>query len=481
VRRATDHRKPLTVRGDGLSAALVTHVPSTIAVGRGTSLVLAGHCRHAARRIRALEIGVGPWRSPVIAHTGSPRALPARDHWWGRVAIPAIDDLTTAPIELRAKLSGGASAAIRVGEVELLPGLPYSPIPAQEGPDSAHEPLIAICMATWNPRLDLLRRQVETIRAQTHTNWICLVVDDGSDRVDEAALRRMLDEDERFVLRRFADRLGFYRNFERALALTPRAAEFVALCDQDDAWEPDKLATLVGAFGPNTTLAYSDMRLVSDAGKVLSPTFWNLRETNYTDLRRLLLANTITGAATMLRRDLLDDAVPFPPRFGALFHDHWLGAVALAVGEVAYVDRPLFDYVQHGDATLGHAQANFGATRPRSWWLRWLRLIPSVAAGQRIPSFYTRVYLPAVQIAAIIRQRCGSRLPPARLALLREFEEGRGSLAATLARTAFRPGLRRTATLGRERSFLAALVWEATAKLRGRVGIGTLPRDGDWS
>ena len=395
--------------------------------------------------------------------------------------IPEIDEVTTAPIELRAHLSGGASAALSVGEVELLPDLPYSPIQAPDGPDSAHEPLVAICMATWNPRLDLLRRQVETIRTQTHANWICLVVDDGSDRIDAGAVGRLLDEDERFVLHRFPDRLGFYRNFERALALAPREAEFVALCDQDDAWEPDKLATLVGAFGSDTTLAYSDMRLVSEAGEVLSPTYWNLRETNYTDLRRLLLANTITGAASMVRRDLLEDALPFPPRFGALFHDHWLGAVALAVGEVAYVDRPLFDYVQHGDATLGHAQANFGATRPRGWWLRWLKLFPSVAAGRRIPSFYTRVYLPAVLIATIIRQRCGSRIPPDRLSVLREFEEGRWSLAAELARTAFRPGLRRTATLGRERSFLAALAWQATAKVRGRLGIGTLPRDGDWS
>ena len=30
------------------------------------------------------------------------------------------------------------------------------------------------------------------------------------------------------------------------------------------------------------------------------------------------------------------------------------------MGEVAYVDRPLYDYVQHGDAALGHAQANAG-------------------------------------------------------------------------------------------------------------------------
>ena len=33
----------------------------------------------------------------------------------------------------------------------------------------------------------------------------------------------------------------------------------------------------------------------------------------------------------------------------------------MARGDIAYVDRPLYDYVQHGDAALGHQRANQGA------------------------------------------------------------------------------------------------------------------------
>ena len=33
-------------------------------------------------------------------------------------------------------------------------------------------------------------------------------------------------------------------------------------------------------------------------------------------------------------------------------------ATALALGEIRFVERPLYDYVQHGHATLGHAAAN---------------------------------------------------------------------------------------------------------------------------
>ena len=44
-------------------------------------------------------------------------------------------------------------------------------------------------------------------------------------------------------------------------------------------------------------------------------------------------------------------AAPDAP--GVPFHDHWLGLVAMASGDVAYVDRPLYDYVQHPGAVFG--------------------------------------------------------------------------------------------------------------------------------
>ncbi len=38
--------------------------------------------------------------------------------------------------------------------------------------------------------------------------------------------------------------------------------------------------------------------------------------------------------------------LPFPATQAAM-HDHWVAMVAMSLGEVAYVDRPLYDYVQH--------------------------------------------------------------------------------------------------------------------------------------
>src|SRR5205807_10656118 len=40
------------------------------------------------------------------------------------------------------------------------------------------------------------------------------------------------------------------------------------------------------------------------------------------------------------------------------FHDHWIGLVALGLDRIEFLPQPLYDYVQHGGASLGHERAN---------------------------------------------------------------------------------------------------------------------------
>ena len=60
-----------------------------------------------------------------------------------------------------------------------------------------------------------------------------------------------------------------------------------------------KLATLIGAFETGIELVYSDMRIVGDDGREISPTYWQQRKNYYEELQLMLLANTVTGAASM--------------------------------------------------------------------------------------------------------------------------------------------------------------------------------------
>lgn len=326
---------------------------------------------------------------------------------------------------------------------------------------------IAICMATYEPNPDLLRVQLDSIRAQSGVEWRCFISDDASGPEAFAALEAEIAGDERFVLSRSERRLGFYRNFERALGMVPDDYDLVALSDQDDSWYPDKLARLSAALG-SANMVYSDQRVVSTSGEVIASTYWTDRRNNHTDLLSLLIANTVTGAASLFRRDLLDLALPFPEVPGEQYHDHWLALVALATGDLAYLDEPLYDYVQHSGAVLGHDEANAG---DRARAIRE-RLDPRQARAtiSGWASAYFDVYLRLQALAQTLLGRCGSMSARKRRTLERFVATNKDPFGPVrLWLRSLRPLVGRDETFGVERVLARAVLYRHLAAVKRRL------------
>lgn len=471
-------------------------LPESVGADGATAVFVPGWCVSPAGAIASLSVVVDGVPQPADAH-GMPRldvlrALHPRldpyalegverdeasadDPWlegyrsgfWATVALEARASGAFA-LDLRAELQDGQVAIAPLGTIAVEPA--PEPVQLPAGVATGPEPLVAVCMATYEPREALLRRQVDSLRAQTHARWVCVISDDCSSDEGVATIARVVGDDPRFVLSRSPKRLGFYRNFERALALAPREAPLLALADQDDAWYPEKLAVLAGALG-DAQLVYSDARVVREDGTELAPTYWSARQNNHADLLSLLVANAVTGAASLLRRELLDDALPFPPAQFAHFHDHWLALVALARGEIAYVDRPLYDYVQHGEASLGHAAANrLTSLRARVAGLRSGGLHARVALW-RMHFFVDVARL--TQVATVLRLRVGDRMAPSKRRALDRFTGADSSsvaLASLWARGARELVRSRPETLGAEWMLAHAFTWRralgATARPR---------------
>jgi glycosyltransferase involved in cell wall biosynthesis len=328
--------------------------------------------------------------------------------------------------------------------------------------------LIAICMATFNPDLELFRAQIESIRAQTDRDWVCLISDDCSEAELFDAIIATVDGDERFIVSRADEHLGFYRNFERALRMVPVEAELIALSDHDDRWYPDKLAALRAAIG-NAELAYSDLRRVDAAGRVRAETLWQGRRNNRTNLASLLISNSIVGASCLLRRRVIEQALPFPSGPGWDFHDHWLALVAIALGDVAYVDRPLYDYVQHPGAVLGRV-----ASKEQSQEIGGLRGWLGRRRGflRRWRSAYFNLYLQRAFLAQVLLARCGSRLSRRKRRAL-ELTIGAGSSPLAFGWLATRPArevVGRNETLRLEAVLARGIVWRHLVALRSWRG-----------
>lgn len=347
-----------------LAYGLDSPLPRELYLGNGTVLPLRGWCYSQDARLQSLEVLVGDVVTPVPNHSWGRTDVfveqcPAYDRS-GNSLLSGFECVLSFPeamadreeeVTLRATLQNGQTIERQLGRIRLRAGHPAMPtavIWPGEGPR------VAICMATFRPPIELFRAQIASLRAQTHTNWVCIISDDNTSNEHWDLVRFAVKGDERFVLFQSRTRLNFYDNFQNALSRAPADADFIALCDQDDVWRSDKIDTLLAAFGDDNRLVFSDARVVDEDGLVLSETFWSKRHNNYTDLPSLMVANTITGAASLFRASLLADVLPFPKQVGPAFHDHWIGLVALLTGGIAYVDRPLYDYVQHSKGVIGH-------------------------------------------------------------------------------------------------------------------------------
>ena len=268
-------------------------------------------------------------------------------------------------------------------------------------------------MATYDPPLGPARAASSSRSApRRHANWVCVISDDCS---QPDALRRdrgCVGDDPRFVLSRSPRRLGFYRNFERALALAPaRRATTSRWPTRTTPGTPTSSRRCSAELG-DAQLVYSDARIVDRDG-------------------------------ARARRHLLGAAAQQPPRpalaaGGELGHRRGLAVPARparrraavpagpvrplprplarrssrsSLGDIAFVDRPLYDYVQHGDATLGHAAANrdAGAARPARPRCAATRASACGCGGCTTSSTSARLLQFATVLCAALRRRAWRR------------------------------------------------------------------------
>jgi len=446
-----------------LVARLERPLPSTLPAATATAVLVYGVCFHPSDRVEGLEVVVDGRRHRATAF-GMPRpdvgGSGLLSGFWATVRLE--------PRAPGARVDVGVAARLRSGEEAHSPlaGISVVERDEPEAPrPSSSAGLIAVCMATFEPDMALFRTQIDSLRSQTDERWICLISDDCSSLEHFERINEVLGDDPRFHISRSGSRLGFYRNFERALTMVPPEAELVALCDQDDRWHPEKLTVLRGALG-SAQLVYSDQRLVDASGRVLRDTLWKGRRNNHTSLASMLVANTITGAAALFRRDLVDVLLPFPDTPGFQFHDHWLGVAALATGDVAYVDRPLYDYVQHAGAVFGDVTSGGGARRRPRPSLRALR---GFLAGWRAAYFYG--YLSREVQAQTVLARREALLMAGKRATLERFVAADSSPAALgwLAARPLRALAGHTETLGSEGELARGILWRWLAAASRRL------------
>lgn len=222
-----------------------------------------------------------------------------------------------------------------------------------------HAPLISVALCTYNGSR-YLREQLDSLARQTYPRLEIVAVDDVS------------ADDTWQILQEYAGRLpmkiyrnetnlGYIRNFEKAMSLC--RGTFIAPCDQDDVWLPEKLEKLA-ARCQGQLLVYCDSELIDAQGHSLHQrASAKVNPIGSARPNALLFSNCASGHAMLFRRELLAPALPFP---GQVAHDWWLMYAAASLGSIAYLPEALVQYRQHPANVTNFSQhKNQQQTDPR--------------------------------------------------------------------------------------------------------------------
>ena len=220
----------------------------------------------------------------------------------------------------------------------------------------------SIVLCTYNGER-YLQQQLESLLAQSRLPDHIVVVDDASAdhtwEILQTFTGRARERGITVDASRNPGNLGYVLNFERALQRA--GTDIVFICDQDDVWDPEKLAVMCERFmaDPDLLLLHTDARLVDARLHDLGCSLFEALELGPEELQRehdgygfdvLLRRCIVTGATAAFRRDLLASAIPFGDGW---IHDEWLAIVASALGKIDVVERKLIDYRQHEANQLG--------------------------------------------------------------------------------------------------------------------------------
>jgi glycosyltransferase involved in cell wall biosynthesis len=247
--------------------------------------------------------------------------------------------------------------------------------------------LVSVIVPFLNPSEQFLREAVESILAQTYSDWEIILIDDGSRECAGLRAARTLADamSERIRIVTYDEPGNRGASAARNEGLRYASGKYIAFLDADDVWLPGKLQTEVTALRsePSAGMVYSSYLYWYSWSGYKNDTKRDWLPTLGVESGRLIpppkfvtlfLQGTVTvptPSCTIFRRDVLEATGGFETSFRDLYDDQVLFA---KVG-IRYPVLPLGDlttrYRQH-DLSICAAAGTEAERCARARFLSWL-------------------------------------------------------------------------------------------------------------
>jgi glycosyltransferase involved in cell wall biosynthesis len=231
---------------------------------------------------------------------------------------------------------------------------------------------IGTVLATYNGE-KYLEEQLDSIVNQSLKPNTIIIIDDCSTDATTTIIGRYREKYPEMIIYEENQRnLGPKQTFERGISICE--TDYIALSDQDDIWESEKIERCYCALEQNegAKLCFHDFSLINEKGTPFAQSFWEsalapLPVSGAEARKRLAnLTNIVSGCAMFFSSDLKQYLLPMPDSEWSL-HDWWIAVVAFFLANPIIVREALTRYRFHDDQVCSLAVAAKVKRKKRSF------------------------------------------------------------------------------------------------------------------
>jgi glycosyltransferase involved in cell wall biosynthesis len=208
---------------------------------------------------------------------------------------------------------------------------------------------ISVAIATYNGG-KFLNEQLISLVNQTHKPKEIIIIDDFSTDSTVQIIEKFIIAFPFIQLFINNENKGPVKTFE--IAISKCVGNYIALCDQDDVWELDKLEVSLKELKSiedvdKPSMVFTDLKMMDSKGNLTGQTFWETQGLNpgKMDFYRTLFLNSVTGCAVVFNKKMKDELVEIP--VGIEMHDYWMALIALGIGKLKPLYVPTVKYRSH--------------------------------------------------------------------------------------------------------------------------------------
>jgi hypothetical protein len=266
--------------------------------------------------------------------------------------------------------------------------------------------LVSVIMPCFNHG-HFVVEAVASVLGQTMADLELIIVDDASTDDSVAVIQKLAQKDGRIKLIVHQKNCGPSRS--RNDGIKAATGEYVAFCDADDRWKPEKLARQLELLNrhPDCDIAYCQSEIIDDTGRPTGGLFTDefpLPQCPSGDLFEALCAkNFINTQVVLARRPALAGEQLFHERLRVV-EDWWLWIRLARKHRFIYEPAPLAYYRQHSQRTGVTHKPRYFRSRCKVGILA-LRTYPDMPSNLQA-EFYLSI---GRQLCSLGKQRWGRR------------------------------------------------------------------------